>query len=253
MSDKPYEVTLGLSADEYAALRADIAEHGMLVPVVHDQHGKILDGHHRARVAADLDVDYPIEVREVADTVEAWDVALAFNLARRHLTREQKRCLIAAEVRRRPDDSDRAVARRLGCDHKTVGSVRREVDGENAQPDDTAVSAVEASELTELTARVDEGVKVIDVAILEALSNAIAPALIAGCLTVALHDLARMCDDDDFLEPVRRYLIGPRIAFVLDRGELVAAEMGAGRGPCFKPLSEDEIASLRATISGGAS
>lgn len=134
MTDQPYQVMPPLSADEYAALRDDIAERGFLVPVVKDQHGNILDGHHRVTIAAELGVDYPVEVRKVTDDNEARDVAFTLNLARRHLNREQKRELIAAEITRRPDDSDRAIGRRLACDHKTVGSVRRELSGEIPHP-----------------------------------------------------------------------------------------------------------------------
>ncbi len=97
-----YQVMPPLSGEEYEALKADIAEHGVLVAVVKDQHGNILDGHHRVRIAAELGIGYPSEVREVADGGAARDVALALNLARRHLTREQRRELIAAEIRAPP-------------------------------------------------------------------------------------------------------------------------------------------------------
>lgn len=133
-STADYQVMPPLSAEEYAALRADIAERGILVPVVRDQHGNLLDGHHRVQIAAELGVDYPHEVRQVDGHEQARDVAYALNLVRRHLSREQRRELIAKEIKDRPDDSDRAIGRRLGCDHKTVGSVRRELSGEIPHP-----------------------------------------------------------------------------------------------------------------------
>ena len=142
-----YQVMPPLSADEYAALKADIAEHGVLVAVVRDQDGSTLDGHHRERIAAELGISYPVEVREVSSTEDARSVALALNLARRHLTREQKRELIAAEIGHRPDDSDRAIARRLCCDHKTVGTVRRELSGEIPHSRLTAAQRREAGML----------------------------------------------------------------------------------------------------------
>lgn len=49
------------------------------------------------------------------------------NLARRHLSREQRRALIAREIELRPVDSDRALARKFGCSPSTVGAVRRQV------------------------------------------------------------------------------------------------------------------------------
>lgn len=114
-----------LTPEQYDALRVDIAAHGILVPVVVDQHGRVLDGHNRRRIADELGVECPTVVQQVADDSEALDLAVALNCARRHLTREQVREVIAAEIARRPDDSDRAIARRVGCDHKTVAAVRR--------------------------------------------------------------------------------------------------------------------------------
>jgi len=86
-----------LSEEEYAALRNDIERNGILVSVVVDQHGRILDGHQRVKIANELGIDYPREVREVADDNEAQDLALTLNMVRRHLNREQKRVLIRAE------------------------------------------------------------------------------------------------------------------------------------------------------------
>ena len=45
------------------------------------------------------------------------------NILRRHLTREQKQTLIAEQIARTPNRSDRSIAGDLACDHKTVGAV----------------------------------------------------------------------------------------------------------------------------------
>lgn len=115
-----------LTADELTSLRADIVERGIVVPVVVDQHGRVLDGHHRRQVAAELGIDCPTTVREVADDDEALDIAVALNAARRHLSQDQRRDLIRSELHRRPKDADRAIARRVGCSPTTVGTVRSE-------------------------------------------------------------------------------------------------------------------------------
>lgn len=133
-SASPYQVMPPLTPEEYAALEADIRARGVLVPVVVDQHGNTIDGHNRAAIAHRLGITYPTETREVPDDEHARDLAYTLNLNRRHLTRDQKRNLIAAEITRRPDDTDRAIGRRLACDHKTVGSVRRELSGEIPHP-----------------------------------------------------------------------------------------------------------------------
>lgn len=123
-----------LTDDQLDALRADIAKNGIIVPVVVDQHGRVLDGHNRRAIAAELGIDCPVEIRHVGDDDEAADLALALNCARRHLTQEQRRELIRNELVRRPEDSDRAIGRRVGCDHKTVGAVRRAQGGEIPHP-----------------------------------------------------------------------------------------------------------------------
>lgn len=120
----PFQVMPPLSPDERKTLLDDIGKRGVIVPVVVDQHGRVLDGHHRQAIATKLGIDCPVEVREVADDEDARKIALALNLARRHLTQDQRRVLIAKEIKASPKDSDRAIARRLGCSPTTVGAVR---------------------------------------------------------------------------------------------------------------------------------
>jgi ParB-like chromosome segregation protein Spo0J len=122
-----FQVMPPLGEEEYAALRNDIERDGILVPVLVDQHGRILDGHCRVKIANELGIDYPREVREVADDNEAQDLALTLNMARRHLSREQKRALIRAEIERTPDASDREIARRTASSPSRVDAVRRRV------------------------------------------------------------------------------------------------------------------------------
>jgi hypothetical protein len=51
---QPYQLLPALSPDEFAALNADIAKHGILVAVELDDHGHLLDGHHRVRAWQEL-------------------------------------------------------------------------------------------------------------------------------------------------------------------------------------------------------
>lgn len=134
MTRGPYQVMPPLADDEYAALRADIEVNGVLVPVVHDQHGNVLDGHHRAEIADSLGVAYRIDVVQVDDDAHARRLARVYNLTRRHLNRTQRRQLIADEIEADPTRSDREIGRLMGCDHKTVASVRRELGGEIPHP-----------------------------------------------------------------------------------------------------------------------
>lgn len=114
-----------LSPEQRDALHADISVNGVLVPITVDQHGRIIDGNNRAAIAAELGVECPRVEVEVVDDDAAVDLALTLNCARRHLSREQVREIIGNELERRPDDSDRAIARRVGCSPSTVGAVRK--------------------------------------------------------------------------------------------------------------------------------
>jgi ParB-like chromosome segregation protein Spo0J len=120
-----YQMMPPLSAEEYAALKADIAEHGVQVPIEVDENGAILDGHHRQRICAELGLTAPTVVRAGLTEAQKQEHALRLNLQRRHLTSAQKRELIRAELKRDPDRSDRQIGRMVGADHKTVASVRR--------------------------------------------------------------------------------------------------------------------------------
>lgn len=52
----PFQLFRNLAPPIEAALRASIYRFGVLVPIAKDQHGNILDGHQRARLADELGV-----------------------------------------------------------------------------------------------------------------------------------------------------------------------------------------------------
>lgn len=85
MSDQPYQLLPPLTPQEYAALRADIALHGVQSPIVVDEAGAILDGHNRAAIAAELGIDCPRIVLAGLTESGKRERALALNLKRRHL------------------------------------------------------------------------------------------------------------------------------------------------------------------------
>lgn len=124
----PYQLLPPLTDTEYADLKADIAAHGVRVPIDVDEHNNILDGHHRARAAAELGIALP--VRTIRDLDEAGKVAhaIAVNVHRRTLNSQQKRDLIAASLRAEPEASNREHARRVGVSDHTVDDVRREME-----------------------------------------------------------------------------------------------------------------------------
>jgi ParB-like chromosome segregation protein Spo0J len=138
MNEAPYQVMPPLSAEEYATLKADIAENGVQVPVEYDEQGNVLDGHHRIQICGELGMtNWPRLIRHGLSEEEKRRHARRLNLHRRHLDQAQRRELIEAELLETPAASDRAVAAGLGVDGKTVGEVRAklEADGEIPQSD----------------------------------------------------------------------------------------------------------------------
>ena len=125
-----YQVMPNLTPIEYEALKADIEERGVLVPVEVDEAGAILDGHHRVKAWAELRSegvnlpDYPRMVRRGLTEEQKRNHARSLNVLRRHLTADQQQ-----EVMRqmRADGmSYRAIAKAVGVDpmtvfHKTAG------------------------------------------------------------------------------------------------------------------------------------
>lgn len=120
-----YQLLPELRPEEFEALKQDIAERGVIVPVVVDEFGAILDGHNRARACRELGInDYPVEVRSRLSEADKRVFARKLNVLRRHLTRDQVRQLVGDQLRDIPEWADRRIGRELGVDHKTVGAVR---------------------------------------------------------------------------------------------------------------------------------
>lgn len=195
----PFQVMPPLTPEEHDTLRDDIAANGVLVPVVRDQHGRTIDGHHRAQIADELGVKYRVDMVQITDDDHARTLARRYNLARRHLSRAQKRELIAAEIQSDPDRSDREIGRNMGCDHKTVGSVRRELAGEIPHPQQEMTRA-EAEALQRLES-VRTNLGQFDAELMELVRNGISPALAADQIRAARTDFrARFAHQfgDDF-------------------------------------------------------
>lgn len=120
-----------LPPDQYEALRDNIAVNGVLVPILVDSDGslrRIIDGNYRKQIAAELGYECPEIVHGGLDHKEKRTLARALNLARRQLDRDQKRQLIADQLREAPERTNRWIAKMLGVTHPTVGSVRAEME-----------------------------------------------------------------------------------------------------------------------------
>lgn len=130
-----HQVMPPLSEDEFQGLKGDIGEHGVLVPVVVDGEGRIIDGHHRVRAWEELKAegrnlpDIPVEAQQDLETEDQKrDFAWKLNMQRRHLTQMQKREVIADKLTQSPEWANNRVAQLLGVHSATVGDVRRHLE-----------------------------------------------------------------------------------------------------------------------------
>jgi ParB-like chromosome segregation protein Spo0J len=131
-----YQVMPPLSAEEYVALKNSIAAEGVLVPVVIDENGVIIDGHSRVAICEELGItDWPKVVRSGLSEIEKRTHARTLNFVRRFkLTREQIRQIIADQIKDTPDWSNNRIGIVLGVDDKTVASVRADLEATSEIP-----------------------------------------------------------------------------------------------------------------------
>lgn len=141
MSRPFYQLLPDLTPEEYEALKASIAVHGILVPIEVDEQGHVLDGHHRLKAAKELglpDEAIPRVVRKGLSDEEKVEHVLRLNLLRRHLTREQKQAL-AVQLRQQGWTQQR-IAGALGVSQQTVSNWLHDVtktgdvDAESGKP-----------------------------------------------------------------------------------------------------------------------
>lgn len=117
-SPTPYQLMPGLTDEERSSLRLDIEKNGIRVPIDVDENDNILDGHHRAWIAAELNIPCPRRI--VAGLTEEGKRAhaVSVNVFRRNLTREQRRDLVARL--RESGMSTRAIAEATSLPQRTV-------------------------------------------------------------------------------------------------------------------------------------
>ncbi len=130
---------LPISADDRERLKNDIEKSGEIrdpVKIYFDREGNpmILGGFNRWNIARELGWKFiPCEVMNVAPK-ERRELAIMDNLARRHMTREQKQRVVEMFLKNDPVQSDRIIAKKTGADHKTVGVVRSKLESTGEIP-----------------------------------------------------------------------------------------------------------------------
>lgn len=134
-----YQLLPDLDDDAYRALKADIAAHGIRVPVVIDaESGAVLDGHHRIRAWEELRgeghkvPDFPRQVVRLGTDDERVEFVVAANLFRRHLNRRQRAQLVA-DLRGK-GWSLRRIGEALGTTKSTVAADLAGVQNRTSDP-----------------------------------------------------------------------------------------------------------------------
>lgn len=96
-----YQLFDALTPDEYKTLKDSIALHGILVPVEVDENNVILDGHHRVQAWEELNAegtpiaDYQRSIRRGMTEAQKRNHVRMLNLARRHLSKEARKKVMA--------------------------------------------------------------------------------------------------------------------------------------------------------------
>lgn len=123
-----------LEAEEYRALKEDIAQNGIIVPVTVDDDGNIIDGYHRWRAATELDIpadERPVRVRDGLDHEEKRSLAYRLNMQRRQVDKQTKKELIKQRLNELIDSgvdkTDEDIADELGCARSLVTQTRKTV------------------------------------------------------------------------------------------------------------------------------
>lgn len=124
---RPGKLIPDLPVAEYNSLKELIRVQGVLVPIIVDQDGKIIDGVQRDRICKELGINCPRLVQHFASAAERLEVAITLNIPRRHWTCRQRRELVAAYLKVDAAINDCHLGDIVGVSKNTVASVRNEL------------------------------------------------------------------------------------------------------------------------------
>jgi hypothetical protein len=126
-----------MSEPELRELGEDIKVNGLRYPIAF-YDDKLLDGRNRLDAmelvgirwdwSGDYVTRYGVLIQCLKKDTDPYDLVLSLNINRRHLTEEDRRDLIAKIIKAKPEASDRAIAKKVKRDHKTVAKVRKKME-----------------------------------------------------------------------------------------------------------------------------
>ncbi len=143
-----------MNPDELRDLGEDIKQHGLQHPIIvwspaPGEPRVVIDGRNRLDamelVGIKLTDDH---YRILLDELDPYEYVLSANVRRRHLTAGQKRTLIAAVLKARPERSNNATANLVGVSDKTVGAVRDDLESRSEIPNVKRVDTKGRMQLT---------------------------------------------------------------------------------------------------------
>ena len=111
-----------LSTQEYETLKQSIKEDGLYVPIILNQDGILLDGHHRYKACQELGKEPRILVREFDDPLLEKEFIIEVNRNRRHLTPFQR---IELEYNLEIIENEVGKAKKRMSDAGKVGAEKR--------------------------------------------------------------------------------------------------------------------------------
>ncbi len=115
-----YQFMPDLSPEDRAALKASIDADGVRVPKDVDEEGNILDGHQRQDICEELGIECPKRVITGLTEAQKIEYAWQVNVARRQLSKAQKRQL--AEKLWHNEQTQERIAQLLGVSQSTIGN-----------------------------------------------------------------------------------------------------------------------------------
>lgn len=116
-----------LSESEFESLKQSIKEQGLHIPVIVNQQGIVLDGHHRFRACKELGTPVQFHTKEFKDPLEEREFVIEVNLRRRQLNEFQR-----VELGYSLEDIEKARAkRRMSLGGHLVGLANKKEDDSN--------------------------------------------------------------------------------------------------------------------------
>lgn len=139
-----YQVMPDLTQEEYEQLKESIRKNGVLVPIIMDKDGAVIDGHNRYDIAQELkaegmEMEIPVQISDLTDENKKRQLAYELNLQRRHLSMRDKKKSVEKMLVEFPEMSNRQAAKLAKIDDKTVGKIRKELE------DDGKIEEVDVS------------------------------------------------------------------------------------------------------------